>query len=910
MNRGKNKGFTLVELIIVIAVVAVLIAVLVPTLTSVINKANRSAFEQDAANVYKEAALDKVAEGKADYHAYYTDGKNCMAFNSLNEKVNLGKFDAATNTFDGDKSKNFCFDLTNDGYLILIHKAGGNLNAATVEGDVAADNVVAYSCVTSEGEDALINAANYHPTFFAYDSNGVVTATYKASKYGAGIGQLSTALKNKYQQLYQPSNNVLLANRNINTNIYTENLPHVILNAAVTLPSKIAALEVKNVSTLTSIYGGLTQIEKLTVEEGVIALNSSFSAATQLSDLSLPQSLTSLSSSAFTSCASLTSVYLPPNIEFGTSKYFNKDTKLILKDNLCKSAVTLKNSSNESKVEHSNTLTFTSAKEALQKGDAIDVYFHFQEAAYSNKILEFDAEEISAQKSFTATYNVNKPVTEFSTSTTKSTKLLPDDAKTLTLKLTTDLIVRGEMQIGAVRNTKSQGIQGHISGDYVELDLNGHTLTVAKGGFVMAAGLITDSSPAKTGNIIIEDGGVLKTSFVVLDFNGGSLSFGRYSGDVTPFNRYCVPYLKCKVRINNGGNLTGLCVLYAITYNATEQVIVGEGGLIETTSPDSYVIKSYNEGIETLEIFGNAKMNALSLKISVIFATYEVTTAKAFFPIPSGIKIIIKKDCEFTLSNMIKVLPGGAIITEEGSKVIFDKKTIQYMDVSTLKYLSCDIAGKITVYDKYENCSNPDHASGVTCSMKHDICKYPQDLMPGLLEINGDIEFKNNSITENYALVGNIRVKNIEKYKNIIQTNKEMLDLEFKTREGGSTGSNTAAQFAECYTVTNKTTLVTEDKTDTAITYSSYTFDETNNNWVAAVKTYNKAAAAETWTYTDTNITQEYSLAGDIWTRTVTDASGTVTITFKIVGGNFIYLTMTDSSGTYRYQEDIGKWVK
>ena len=47
----KNKGFTLVELVIVIAVVAILAAVLVPTFSNVINDAKKSAAEQEAANL-------------------------------------------------------------------------------------------------------------------------------------------------------------------------------------------------------------------------------------------------------------------------------------------------------------------------------------------------------------------------------------------------------------------------------------------------------------------------------------------------------------------------------------------------------------------------------------------------------------------------------------------------------------------------------------------------------------------------------------------------------------------------------------------------------------------------------------------------------------------------------------------
>ena len=53
MNKKNNrKGFTIVELVIVIAVIAVLATVLVPTFGNVIEKANASALLQEVKNEY------------------------------------------------------------------------------------------------------------------------------------------------------------------------------------------------------------------------------------------------------------------------------------------------------------------------------------------------------------------------------------------------------------------------------------------------------------------------------------------------------------------------------------------------------------------------------------------------------------------------------------------------------------------------------------------------------------------------------------------------------------------------------------------------------------------------------------------------------------------------------------------
>lgn len=53
MKHTNKKGFTIVELVIVIAVIAILAAVLIPNLSSLVKKANESAAMQEADNALK-----------------------------------------------------------------------------------------------------------------------------------------------------------------------------------------------------------------------------------------------------------------------------------------------------------------------------------------------------------------------------------------------------------------------------------------------------------------------------------------------------------------------------------------------------------------------------------------------------------------------------------------------------------------------------------------------------------------------------------------------------------------------------------------------------------------------------------------------------------------------------------------
>ena len=66
MKKTNKKGFTIVELVIVIAVIAILAAVLIPTFSNVIEKANKSAALQEAKNAYTAIIADDLADGTLD----------------------------------------------------------------------------------------------------------------------------------------------------------------------------------------------------------------------------------------------------------------------------------------------------------------------------------------------------------------------------------------------------------------------------------------------------------------------------------------------------------------------------------------------------------------------------------------------------------------------------------------------------------------------------------------------------------------------------------------------------------------------------------------------------------------------------------------------------------------------------
>ena len=66
MKNTKKRGFTIVELVIVIAVIAILASVLIPTFANVVTKARESKELQEARNAYTQALVDHATETETD----------------------------------------------------------------------------------------------------------------------------------------------------------------------------------------------------------------------------------------------------------------------------------------------------------------------------------------------------------------------------------------------------------------------------------------------------------------------------------------------------------------------------------------------------------------------------------------------------------------------------------------------------------------------------------------------------------------------------------------------------------------------------------------------------------------------------------------------------------------------------
>ena len=73
IRQKKNSGFTLAELLIVVAVVGILVAISIPVFTSQLHKAKVATDEANLRSYYSVLMADYQATGKYDYDPSITD---------------------------------------------------------------------------------------------------------------------------------------------------------------------------------------------------------------------------------------------------------------------------------------------------------------------------------------------------------------------------------------------------------------------------------------------------------------------------------------------------------------------------------------------------------------------------------------------------------------------------------------------------------------------------------------------------------------------------------------------------------------------------------------------------------------------------------------------------------------------
>ena len=98
MKKLNKKGFTLAELLIVVAIIAVLVAISIPIFTAQLNKAKYSADEANARSIYSEMVADYLANGGNQSTNFTVSGNVAVSDDKV--KITVQYPDKSTNVYN------------------------------------------------------------------------------------------------------------------------------------------------------------------------------------------------------------------------------------------------------------------------------------------------------------------------------------------------------------------------------------------------------------------------------------------------------------------------------------------------------------------------------------------------------------------------------------------------------------------------------------------------------------------------------------------------------------------------------------------------------------------------------------------------------------------------------------------
>ena len=109
MKNTKKRGFTIVELVIVIAVIAILASVLIPTFANVVANAKESAALQNARNAWTAYLVD--------HYDAIPAGTICIKSGDFYYEVKDGQFTGKECTIPASAEGHSCYVVKDDGTL-------------------------------------------------------------------------------------------------------------------------------------------------------------------------------------------------------------------------------------------------------------------------------------------------------------------------------------------------------------------------------------------------------------------------------------------------------------------------------------------------------------------------------------------------------------------------------------------------------------------------------------------------------------------------------------------------------------------------------------------------------------------------------------------------------------------------
>ena len=231
-----------------------------------------------------------------------------------------------------------------------------------------------------------------------------------------------------------------------------------------------------------------------------------------------------------------------------------------------------------------------------------------------------------------------------SSSTALTSKMEVNDWK-FTIKENVQLSIKGLLLNEAytlVANSNYSTMTQKACHIYLE---EGSKIIIEENAKLRSLGLIDGS-----GSIIAKNGGTIIEVFKVTSFLGGTISTDCADNNYFPFMDYKIDNLRVPTKIEYGAFYKSLAYLYMRSYFSATIPLVGTNSLFILEDSNSYITKSYDIDSDrtNLNIEGNVTDGNFKLTIGFFFFSIELDSCKLNFPI-TNMNIIINNGSRLSL---------------------------------------------------------------------------------------------------------------------------------------------------------------------------------------------------------------------------------------------------------------------
>ena len=309
--------------------------------------------------------------------------------------------------------------------------------------------------------------------------------------------------------------------------------------------------------------------------------------------------------------------------------------------------------------------TYNSISEGLSDNDAFNPMFSLNNIGENKEISDVNLKSINADKHLylsTSKFDLNNNLYLADSNVYRSFSYVKSDSgnEKIKLKLLDDLEISGELVLSGVIGSNGT-LEGLIVGDYATLDLNGHKITIKNGGIIDSNGLITDSSIDRTGEIIVENGGTIKTNLVTNSLNSIAYQTSLEKG-ISPFSTYDTRYLNTKVTLVNGANFIVKNSTFSpnLVYQNKEINFIGENGVFSydnLENTDGEIVINSGDNLLNIDINNDVTFNGFSyIDSKNREAKYDI-----YFPLVNEKVNINLIDGSLTLNSKASINYGGTL---------------------------------------------------------------------------------------------------------------------------------------------------------------------------------------------------------------------------------------------------------